>query len=201
MVIYDFNVMRIALTPGKADAPSVVDSNAVRPRTVAFQQLQLVPRRHAKILQPQCPMQVQKLPPRRPFDGLESPNPAVLKERRGVWALERSDQVSVYYVASVMSNVMPGKAALAGRWRRRRQHPPHRPPNRNRIGRACFRLPLAEPKEAGYACCSDAADSETRLRQPLWRRRPGRGEMRVIDNRSAARPVDCFRVSDLEKVL
>jgi hypothetical protein len=111
MLIYDLNVMRIALTPGKADAPSVVDSNAVRPRMIAFQQLQLVPGRHAKILQPQCPMQVQKLPPRRPFDGLESPNPTVLKKRRRVWALERTDQVSVYYVASVMSNVIPGKAA------------------------------------------------------------------------------------------
>jgi hypothetical protein len=29
-------------------------------------------------------MQVQKLPPRRPFDGLKSPDHAVLKERRGL---------------------------------------------------------------------------------------------------------------------
>jgi hypothetical protein len=118
VVIYDLNVIRIAVTPGKADAPLVVDSNAICPGTVAFQQLQLVPRRHPKILQPQRPMQVQKLSPRRPFDRLKSPNPEVLKQRRGVWALERPDQIRFYYVASIMSNV------IAGRWR---QHPPHRP--------------------------------------------------------------------------
>jgi hypothetical protein len=150
MIIYDFNVMRIALAPGKADAPPVVDSNAVRPRTVAFQQLQLVPRRRAKILQPQCPMQVQELPPRRPFHGLESPNPAVLKERRGVWALERTDQVSAYYVVSVMSNVISGKAA------------PTQP---------------GAPPEASVEKCG------------------------VLENRSAARPAGCSRVSDLEAVL
>jgi hypothetical protein len=36
VVIYDLNVMRIAITPGKADAPLVVDSNAICPGTVAF---------------------------------------------------------------------------------------------------------------------------------------------------------------------
>ena len=84
MVIHDLNVMRIAVAPGEADAPLVIDSNAVRARTVAFQQFKLISKGHAKILQPQYPMQVQKLPPRWPFDGLESPNPVVFKERRGV---------------------------------------------------------------------------------------------------------------------
>jgi hypothetical protein len=70
--------------PDEADAPLVIDANAVRPRAIAFQQFKLVSGRHAKIPQPQCPMQVQKLPPRRPFDGLKSPNHVVLKERRSV---------------------------------------------------------------------------------------------------------------------
>jgi len=88
VVIYDFNGMRTALTPGEADAPLVIDSNAIRPRAVAFQQFKVISRGHAKILQSQCSMQVQELPPCRPFNGLKSPNSVVFKERRGVGALE-----------------------------------------------------------------------------------------------------------------
>jgi hypothetical protein len=84
VVIHDLNVMRIAVAPGEADAPLVIDPNAVGPRAVAFQQFKLVSGRHAKIPKPQCSIQIQKLPPRRPFDGLKSPNHVVLKERRGV---------------------------------------------------------------------------------------------------------------------
>jgi hypothetical protein len=108
VVIHNLNVMRIAVTPDEADAPLVIDSNAVRPRAVALQPFKVVSRRYAKILQPQCPMQVQKLSPRRPFDGLKSPDHAVLKKRRGVWALERLDQVPVYDVPGIMSNVIAG---------------------------------------------------------------------------------------------
>jgi hypothetical protein len=76
--------MSIAVKPDEADAPLVIDTNAIRPRAIAFQQFKLVSGRHAKIPQPQRPMQVQKFPPRRPFDGLKSPNHVVLKERSGV---------------------------------------------------------------------------------------------------------------------
>ncbi len=79
MVVHDFNVMRITVTPGDANAPLIVDPNAVHPRPVAFQQLKLVSRRHAKILQPHSPIQVEKLPLRGPFDGLKSPHPLVLE--------------------------------------------------------------------------------------------------------------------------
>jgi hypothetical protein len=98
VVVHDLNVLRIALTPRKADAPLVVDSDTVTPRAIAFQEFKLISRRHAKIFQPQRPMQVQQLPPSKPFNGLKSPNPAILKEQRGIGALERPDQVSVYDV-------------------------------------------------------------------------------------------------------
>jgi hypothetical protein len=84
MVIHNFNIVRISITPGEADAPLVIDSNTVAPRAVAFQPFQLISRRHAKILQPQRPMQVEKFSPRGPFDGLKSPDDAVLKERLGI---------------------------------------------------------------------------------------------------------------------
>jgi hypothetical protein len=123
VVVHDLNLVRIAVTPGEADAPLVIDPNAIRPRPFPFEQFQLASGRDAKILQPECPIQVQKLPPRRPFDGLKPPNPAVLKERRGVGALARPDQIPVYDVEGIMSNVITGKegwlwrklASLAGK--------------------------------------------------------------------------------------
>jgi hypothetical protein len=84
MVIHDLNVMSVAITPGEADAPLVINANAICPRAAAFQKLELVSRRHTKIPQAKRPMQVKELSPRRPFDGLKSPNHVVLKERLSV---------------------------------------------------------------------------------------------------------------------
>jgi hypothetical protein len=58
VVIHDLHAMRITITPGAADAPLIIDSNAVRACAVASQQFKLISRGQAEILQPQCPMQV-----------------------------------------------------------------------------------------------------------------------------------------------
>jgi hypothetical protein len=76
--------MRISIKPDKADAPLVIDANAVGPRAVTFQKFQLVSGGHTKIPKPDCPIQVEELPPRCPLDGLKSPNHVVLEQRRGV---------------------------------------------------------------------------------------------------------------------
>ena len=115
MVVHNLNVMRIAVAPRETDAPPVVDSNAVEARAVALQQFKLVSRRRAKILQPPCLMQVQKLPPRRALDGLKSPDHAVCEERSGVRALERPDQTPVYDVSGIMSNVIDGEPGAVER--------------------------------------------------------------------------------------
>lgn len=48
VVVNNFDVMGIAVMPDKAEAPLVIDTNAVRSRSGASQQLKLIPRRHAK---------------------------------------------------------------------------------------------------------------------------------------------------------
>jgi hypothetical protein len=80
VVIHNLNIMSITVTPLKADAPLIVDSNAIRSRAVAPQQFKLISRGSAKILQPARLMQVQELPPRSPFERLKPPDHAVLKE-------------------------------------------------------------------------------------------------------------------------
>jgi hypothetical protein len=56
VAVHNLNIVRIAVAPGEADAPLVMDSNAIRPCAIALRQFKLVSRRHAKILQPQRPM-------------------------------------------------------------------------------------------------------------------------------------------------
>ena len=98
MVIHNLNVIRIAIIPGEADAPLVVNPNAVCPGAIGPEQFKLISRRHAKILQSPGLMKVQELAPGSPLDGLESANRAVLKERRRIRAFERPNQAPVYDV-------------------------------------------------------------------------------------------------------
>ena len=106
MVVHDFNVVSITVAPREADAPLVVDPNAVGPGPVAFQHLQLVPRWHSQILQPLGPMQEEKLAARNALERLEPPDGAILKKRDRVGVLERPDQVTVYDALGIMSNVI-----------------------------------------------------------------------------------------------
>jgi hypothetical protein len=76
--------MNIACTPGETDTPLVIDSNTICSSPIALQEFKLISGRHAKILQPQSPVQIQQFPPRGPFDGLKSRNSVILKERFGV---------------------------------------------------------------------------------------------------------------------
>lgn len=94
--------MRIAVTPREADAPLVINPNAVRPRAITLTLFKLVSRGNAKIVKPSCLMQVQQFPPPSPFNRLKSTDHAVLKERLGISALDRPDQVPVYDVAGIM---------------------------------------------------------------------------------------------------
>jgi hypothetical protein len=80
VVIDDLNVVRIAVPPHKTDTPLVIDPDAVRPGAIALEHFQLIARRHAKILQPPCLMQVQKFPARGPFNRLKAAYHAVLKK-------------------------------------------------------------------------------------------------------------------------
>ncbi len=68
VIIDNLDVVRIAITPHKTDAPLVIDPNAVRPGAIALEQFHLVAGRYAKIFQPPGLMEVQKFPPRGSFN-------------------------------------------------------------------------------------------------------------------------------------
>lgn len=51
MVINNFNGVCIAIFPGEADAPLVINTNAMLPGPVALQGFQAIGRRHLHIIQ------------------------------------------------------------------------------------------------------------------------------------------------------
>ena len=63
MVVHNFHVVRVARRPHKADAPLVVDADAVPPFAPALGRLQPVARWHRQILQHRGPMQILQFAP------------------------------------------------------------------------------------------------------------------------------------------
>ena len=51
MVVYDLDIVRIAIRPSEANPPLIVDPNAVLAGTIAFELLQPVPRWNAKVIE------------------------------------------------------------------------------------------------------------------------------------------------------
>ena len=108
VIIDDLNIVGIAITPREADEPLVVDAYAVGSGTIAPEQFQLVARRYAEVLQSPCLLEVQEFSARRAFDRLKRTYHAVLKQRCGVCAFERTNQVVGDYAYGVMSSVIDG---------------------------------------------------------------------------------------------
>lgn len=61
MIIYDLDIVRIAVTPNKADAPLIVDANAVLTRSIASKRLQTITGRRGEIAQFCCDIQLPQL--------------------------------------------------------------------------------------------------------------------------------------------
>jgi hypothetical protein len=106
VIIDDLHFMRFAVTPDKADAPTVVDPDAVLPHPIALESLKMVAGRAAKFLQPTGRMQVQQLAASYPFDGAETRYMLIGKQPSRVRASERADQSPVYDTCGIPSRVM-----------------------------------------------------------------------------------------------
>jgi hypothetical protein len=94
MIVSNLNVIGIAVMPGEAYAILVIYSNAVSPGAITLEHFKPVTRRHTKILQAPCLMQVQKFPPRGSFDRLKTADHTIVKKQFGIRTLKRPDQSS-----------------------------------------------------------------------------------------------------------
>lgn len=91
VVVDDFDVIGSILSPAETDAPLHVDTDALGALPVAFEGLQVIARGHAEILQEPSSMEVEQLPPGRPFDRSKASDVLIVEERLGILAPERPD--------------------------------------------------------------------------------------------------------------
>jgi len=91
VVIHDFYVFSACFRPAKADAPLIIDANAVLPAAPALQGFKAIARRHPQVIQAARDLELSELSPRHGSDICESPDALSLGQCLSVGALERSD--------------------------------------------------------------------------------------------------------------
>jgi hypothetical protein len=64
MIVHDFDIVR-TFAPSKADAPLIIDLDAVLTRTIAAQRFQSIAGRHPQIIKPRHGIEQLQLPSRR----------------------------------------------------------------------------------------------------------------------------------------
>ena len=90
-MIHNLNVIHIAITPFEADAPLIVDPNAVLPFAFTLQQFQMIARRNAQIVQDRGPVQLFQFAKGRPLDIDPTSDAVAFEEGLSVFALEAPD--------------------------------------------------------------------------------------------------------------
>ena len=91
MIVDNLDIVRIAVLPSKADAPLIVDTNAVSTFPPAAQCLEPIAGRHDQVLKSAGSMQVQELPPRLPLTRTKPRDEFVGEESGRVAVSKRSD--------------------------------------------------------------------------------------------------------------
>jgi len=72
VIVHDFNVVSVAVSPHETETPLIVDPNAVLPRSVAMQCFQAIAGRSCQVAQFGGAIQLPKLSPCDPLDSLKA---------------------------------------------------------------------------------------------------------------------------------
>ena len=91
MIINDFNILRSRSGPAEADAPLIVDTNAVLTLSIAIQSLKSVAGRRAQELERCRSLELRELAGRYFHDRAEARRFAGFKELSGIDALKALD--------------------------------------------------------------------------------------------------------------
>jgi hypothetical protein len=90
VIIHNLDIARIAI-PAEADAPLIVDPNAMLARPVPAQRLKPVARRDPQIFKPHCRVEQYQLAARGTFDRSKPPDRLVIEELLGFAVAKASD--------------------------------------------------------------------------------------------------------------
>jgi len=91
VIVHDFDLVGVSISPDEADAPLVVDANAVLPRSIVLQCLEPVPRRNPQGIKSRRGVQLRQLAPChgmqsgwQPAHNLPGKNPGCILVREGL---------------------------------------------------------------------------------------------------------------------
>src|SRR6266446_1848278 len=80
VIVDDFHIVAMALTPDKTDSPLIIDPNRVLPFPIASQCFQLISRRRSQNAQLRRSVNLEQFPQGDPFDGTEPPTVVIVKQ-------------------------------------------------------------------------------------------------------------------------
>ena len=95
MIVDDLDVMRVLTIPTKANAPLVIDSDAMLSLAIPRKGLQPVSWEDPQVAQFPDLIELNELSVRDAFDVHESGDACALREPCGIFALERPDHQSI----------------------------------------------------------------------------------------------------------
>jgi hypothetical protein len=81
IVVNYLDIVGIAVSPDKANAPSIIDADTVLTPAVAFQCFQAIPRRNQQVLQRAGAMEVQQFPTRDSLERAETRHVTIGEQR------------------------------------------------------------------------------------------------------------------------
>jgi hypothetical protein len=97
MVVNNLDLVGLARTPNKANAPLIVDADAVLPVSISFQTLNAVRGQSRKSSEIHCGIEYVQFAKGRALDRLEAANTVPAEKALGIRAAEGSDHLSRLY--------------------------------------------------------------------------------------------------------
>jgi hypothetical protein len=95
MIVHDFDFIRVAISPNKANSPFFVDADRMLPLPIASQSFQLITWRGSKDAELRCSMQLQQFAQGHPFKGTKALAAVILKQRFSVPGAKALDHLQI----------------------------------------------------------------------------------------------------------
>jgi hypothetical protein len=95
MVINDFNVKGMSVFPAEAHPPLIINTDAVLPSSITFEQFQPIVRRNSQVIYTARPIKLSKFALRDAFNIDESCCAFALEQRLRIWTLKRPNHHSM----------------------------------------------------------------------------------------------------------
>lgn len=104
MIVHNFDVVYVVLSPKETDSPLIIDPNAVLALTIATESLKTISRRNSEIGKLFRSVEVKQFSPCDTLKDLEPEYALVFKQSPGFSTAERSNQAPSYYAFGIPSS-------------------------------------------------------------------------------------------------